>query len=115
MFWIGAGQATLPAAVDGQPLPSLAPVLERVTPAVVNINTQSVQYVRSRNSDFYNWFYGLPSAPRERVTQSLGSGVIVDAIKGYILTNHHVVNDADDISVVLHDGPHPFSHPDWLG
>ena len=97
-------EARLPTAVEGQALPSLAPVLERVTPAVVNINTKSVQYVRSRQSDFYSWFYGLPSTPRERVTQSLGSGVIVDAIKGYILTNHHVVNDADDISVVLADG-----------
>ncbi len=96
--------ATLPAAVNGQPVPSLAPVLEQVTPAVVNINTQSIQYVRSRNSEFYSWFYGLPNTPQERVTQSLGSGVIVDAVKGLILTNHHVVNEADDISVVLHDG-----------
>lgn len=97
-------QAALPTAIDGQPLPSLAPILKQVTPAVVNINTQSVQYVRSRNNDFYSWFYGLPSAPRERVTQSLGSGVIVDAVQGLIMTNHHVVNDADEISVVLHDG-----------
>lgn len=97
-------QATLPAAVNGQPVPSLAPILEHVTPAVVNINTKSVQYVRSRNSEFYSWFYGLPNTPQERVTQSLGSGVIVDAVQGLILTNHHVVNDADDISVVLHDG-----------
>lgn len=97
-------QATLPAAVNGQPVPSLAPILEQVTPAVVNINTKSVQYVRSRNSDFYSWFYGLPNTPRERVTQSLGSGVIVDSVRGLILTNHHVVGDADDISVVLHDG-----------
>lgn len=97
-------QAALPAAINGEPLPSLAPVLEQVTPAVVNINTQSVQYVRSRNNDFYSWFYGLPSAPRERVTQSLGSGVIIDAVQGLILTNHHVINDADEISVVLHDG-----------
>lgn len=104
LLCIGSAQATLPAAVNGQPVPSLAPILEQVTPAVVNINTQSVQYVRSRNSEFYSWFYGLPNTPRERVTQSLGSGVIVDAVKGLILTNHHVVNDADDISVVLHDG-----------
>ncbi len=97
-------QARLPVAVDGQALPSLAPILEQVTPAVVNISTRSVQYVRSRNADFYNWFYGLPSAPRERVTQSLGSGVIVDAENGYILTNHHVVDGADDISVSLADG-----------
>lgn len=97
-------QATLPAAVNGQPVPSLAPILDQVTPAVVNINTKSVKYVRSRNSDFYSWFYGLPNTPREQVTQSLGSGVIVDAVRGLILTNHHVVGDADDISVVLHDG-----------
>lgn len=97
-------EARLPTAIKGQQLPSLAPILEQVTPAVVNINTKSIQYVRNRQSDFYSWFYGLPSTPRERVTQSLGSGVIVDAIKGYILTNHHVVNDADDISVVLSDG-----------
>jgi len=101
---VTTSHATLPAAVDGQPVPSLAPILEQVTPAVVNINTKSVQYVRSRNSEFYSWFYGLPNTPRERVTQSLGSGVIVDAIQGLILTNHHVVSDADDISVVLHDG-----------
>lgn len=104
VFVMGAAKANLPAAVNGQPVPSLAPILDRVTPAVVNINTKSVQYVRSRNSEFYSWFYGLPNTPRERVTQSLGSGVIVDAVKGLILTNHHVVDDADDISVVLHDG-----------
>ncbi len=103
-FVATAVKATLPAAINGQPVPSLAPILEQVMPAVVNINTKSVQYVRSRNSEFYSWYYGLPNTPRERVTQSLGSGVIVDAVKGLILTNHHVVNDADDISVVLHDG-----------
>ena len=97
-------EAALPTAVNGQAVPSLAPILEQVTPAVVNINTKSVQYVRSRNSEYYNWYYGLPNTPQERVTQSLGSGVIVDAVKGLILTNRHVVNDADDISVVLHDG-----------
>lgn len=97
-------QAVLPVAVGDQPVPSLAPVLERVTPAVVNINTRSVQYVRNSRNEFYRWFYGLPSAPQERVSQSLGSGVIVDAKQGYILTNHHVVKGADDISVVLHDG-----------
>ncbi len=96
--------AALPVALGSQQLPSLAPILEQVTPAVVNINTRSVQYVRDSRSEYYRWFYGLPSAPQERVSQSLGSGVIVDAEKGYILTNHHVVKNADDISVVLHDG-----------
>lgn len=102
LAWFGGAAATLPVAVNGQQLPSLAPILERVTPAVVNIKTSSVRQARS--SDFYRWFYGLPSVPQERVTQSLGSGVIVDADKGLILTNHHVIADADDIAVVLHDG-----------
>lgn len=104
LAWFGHAAATLPVAVNGQQLPSLAPILERVTPAVVNIKTSSVTYTRS--NDFYRWFYGLPSVPQERVTQSLGSGVIVDADKGLILTNHHVIADADDITVVLHDNRH---------
>ena len=98
--------ATLPAAVDGQPMPSLAPMLKRVTPAVVNISTKT--RVRVRNAYFddpmFRQFFGLPTTPRERVEQSLGSGVIVDAAKGYVLTNNHVVGGADDISVTLQDG-----------
>lgn len=96
--------AVLPLEVDGQPLPSLAPVLKRVTPAVVNIHTTSRQTVNRRSQSFYNWFYGLPNVPQKKVTQSLGSGVIVDAARGYILTNHHVIDDADDIQVSLQDG-----------
>jgi hypothetical protein len=50
-------------------------------------------------------FFGLPASPlRERIEQSLGSGVIVDAAKGYVLTNNHVVGGADDITVTLQDG-----------
>jgi len=98
--------AVLPSAVDGQPLPSLAPMLEKVTPAVVNISTKT--RVRVRNPFFddpvFRQFFGLQGIPRERVEQSLGSGVIVDAAKGYILTNNHVVGGADDITVTLQDG-----------
>lgn len=96
--------AGLPTEVNGVKVPSLAPILENVTPAVVNIHSTSRQRVNSRNQSFYNWFYGLPNVPQERMTQSLGSGVIVDAENGYILTNNHVIEDADDIQVSLQDG-----------
>ena len=98
--------ATLPAVVDGQPLPSLAPMLKGVTPAVVNISSKTHVRVRDPFLDdpVFRQFFGLPGTPRERVQQSLGSGVIVDAAKGYILTNNHVVKGADDITVTLQDG-----------
>ena len=98
--------ATLPAAVDGQPMPSLAPMLQRVTPAVVNISTKTRVQVSDPYFDdpMVRQFFGLPATPRQRVEQSLGSGVIVDAAKGYVLTNNHVVGGADDISVTLQDG-----------
>ncbi|MBD8899064.1 DegQ family serine endoprotease [Rhodanobacter sp. DHG33] len=101
-----AGRATMPPAVDGQPLPSLAPMLEHVTPAVVNISSKTRVQVRNPYLDdpVFRQFFGLPAVPRERVEQSLGSGVIVDAAKGYILTNNHVVGGADDITVTLQGG-----------
>ena len=99
-------KAALPTAIDGQPLPTLAPVLERVTPSVVNVYTQTRVRVRSPLTDdpFFRRFFNIPDRPRERVSQSLGSGVIVDSEKGYVLTNNHVIAGADDISVTLSDG-----------
>lgn len=98
--------ATLPVAVDGEPLPSLAPVLKRVTPSVVNVYTQTRVRVRSPLLDdpIFRRFFNVPDVPRERVSQSLGSGVIVDAEQGYILTNNHVIARADEIAVGLKDG-----------
>ena len=98
--------AALPVAVDGQELPSLAPVLERVTPSVVNVYTQTRVRVRSPLLDdpFFRRFFNVPERARERVSQSLGSGVIVDADEGYVLTNNHVIAGADDISITLADG-----------
>jgi serine protease DegQ len=100
------GTAALPPVVDGQPLPSLAPMLEKVTPAVVNINSKTRVKVRNPFMDdpFFRQFFGMQNAPRERIEQSLGSGVIIDSSKGYVVTNNHVVEGADDISVTLHDG-----------
>jgi serine protease DegQ len=101
-----ASHASLPPSVDGQPLPSLAPMLEKVTPAVVNISTKTHVQVRDPYFDdpMFRQLFGMSGTPRERVEQSLGSGVIVDAAKGYVLTNNHVVGGADDITVILQDG-----------
>ena len=100
-----AGRATLPLGVDGQPVATLAPLLERVVPAVVNINSKTRVRVRNplMEDPFFRQFFGMQNAPRERIEQSLGSGVIIDAAKGYVLTNNHVIEGADDISVTLHD------------
>ena len=98
--------AALPPAIDGQPMPSLAPMLEHVTPAVVNISTKTRVAVNNPyfNDPVFRQFFGLPDTPQERTEQSLGSGVIVDAARGYVLTNNHVVGGADDITVTLQDG-----------
>ncbi len=94
------------ATVTAQPMPSLAPMLRQVTPAVVNISSKTRVEVRDPYFDdpMVRQFFGLPATPRERVEQSLGSGVIVNAAKGYVLTNNHVVGGADDITVTLQDG-----------
>ena len=96
----------LPAAIEGDSLPSLAPVLERVTPSVVNVYTQTRVRIRSPLLDdpFFRRFFNVPDVPRERVSQSLGSGVIVDAEQGYVLTNNHVIAGSTEISVILADG-----------
>ncbi len=100
-------QAALPGAMgDGQPLPSLAPMLDQAIPAVVNIATQG--RVRAQNplmeDPFFRRFFNMPNMPQERRTTSAGSGVIVDAKLGYVLTNAHVVRNAEQIEVTLNDG-----------
>lgn len=96
-----AAYAALPAQMGGTPMPSLSPMLEKVTPAVVNIYTK--QMVRSSGISIQDYFRGV-RVPQQRVAQSLGSGVIVDAKRGLILTNNHVVEGADEVSVILSDG-----------
>ncbi len=98
--------AQMPVAVDGQPLPSLAPLVERVSPAVVNIRvSQTVTASSPYENDPFRRFFGLPDAPSgSRAAVSAGSGVIVDAERGFILTNHHVVANADEIQISLIDG-----------
>ena len=100
-----------PPAVNGQPLPSLAPMIKRVTPAIVNVSTRGHVQMQQQNpfmnDPFFQQFFGgqgFNQAPVQRQFQSLGSGVIVDAAKGYVLTNNHVVENADKITVTLNDG-----------
>ncbi|MEE8345183.1 MAG: DegQ family serine endoprotease [Woeseiaceae bacterium] len=93
------GAAALPDEVGGQPMPSLAPLVKRVAPAVVNIRVSQTITTRSPfGDDTFRRFFGIPE---EREVASAGSGVIVDAENGYILTNHHVVENADKIQISL--------------
>ncbi len=96
---VTVGYAALPEYVGGQPLPSLAPLVKKVAPAVVNIRVSQTVATRSPfGDDTLRRFFGSPS---EREVASAGSGVIVDAENGYILTNHHVVENADKIMISL--------------
>ena len=117
---VGAGLATLSPAAHAQattpvaeaPVPSLAPMIKRVSPAVVNIAIRGTIKERGgqRNplleDPFFRRFFDAPpeQGPRERPFQSAGSGVIVDARAGYIVTNAHVVENASEITVTLQDG-----------
>jgi len=102
-----AAEAALPLNVSGQELPTLAPLLEEVTPAVVNISVAGTKISRQRLPDVFRYFFG-PNAPDEQVREQpfrgLGSGVIIDAGKGYVVTNYHVIHDAKEIVVTLKDG-----------
>ena len=95
--------AALPDKVSGEPLPSLAPLVKRVAPAVVNIQVSSTVAPRARGRDPFRDFFGAPNNQAPREMRSAGSGVIVDAENGYILTNHHVIANADDIRITLFD------------
>ena len=92
---------------DGE-MPSLAPMLDQSKPAVVNIATRSHVRIQDNpllNDPFFRHFFNIPKQqPRHRTKQSLGSGVIFDAKKGLVLTNNHVIQRADEITVSLTDG-----------
>jgi Do/DeqQ family serine protease len=96
--------ALLAAPAPGQ-VPSLAPMLKTVLPTVVNIAVSAKVQIQNPllNDPFFRRFFNVPNQPQEREEQAIGSGVIVDAAKGYILTNNHVVAQADKIKVRLND------------
>ncbi|WP_018277975.1 DegQ family serine endoprotease [Teredinibacter turnerae] len=108
------GFAALPMTdSQGEQLPSLAPMLKKVNSAVVNIATYStLQYKENPllNDPFFRRFFNVPDdyqqqQPRSRKQQqSAGSGVIVNAKDGIVMTNFHVVKDAEEVMVSLIDG-----------
>jgi len=104
---IGAALQVAPQPPAGA-LPSLAPMLKEVMPAVVNISVTSKAELQNPllQDPFFRRFFGAPEEqqqPQEREAQAIGSGVIVDAVKGYVLTNNHVVEQADSVTVRLSD------------
>lgn len=96
---------------DDRGVLTAAPVLERVTPAIVNIATRTEVAVSANplfNDPFFRRFFDLPPGaspqPRSQPRMSAGSGVIIDADEGYVLTNHHVIANASAVTVTLKDG-----------
>lgn len=106
LFVLGPGTALAgipPVPADGQ-VPTLAPLLQQVTPAVVNIavlagNAESENPMM--RDPFFRRFFGAPEQARPQV--SAGSGVIVDAKNGYVITNHHVIKNAREVMVTTKD------------
>ncbi|MBN9670941.1 DegQ family serine endoprotease [Roseibium aggregatum] len=112
-------QAVQPSAEDLRLVPeteaqiklSFAPIVKAVAPAVVNVYASRKVVQRQRVSPFFDdpffrRFFGQPGGgfdrPRRRVESSLGSGVIISA-DGTVITNHHVIKDADEVRVALND------------
>src|SRR3990170_5199265 len=88
-----------------QGLPTLAPLVNEVTPAVVNISVITRSPLEDNplfRDPFFRRFFNLPERQQRR-EQASGSGVIVDAARGYVLTNHHVIKDAEQAIVTLKD------------
>jgi len=110
LLWMTLG-LLLPTAAFAQqtaevrPLPTLAPLVNQVTPAVVNISVVTRAPMEENplfRDPFFRRFFNLPDIP-QRKEQAAGSGVIVDATRGYVLTNNHVIKDAEQIVVTLKD------------
>lgn len=90
-------------ADNTQQQPSLAPMLETVLPSVVSIKVEGTTQMKNNMPEEFRRFFGYPDN-QSRQFSGLGSGVIIDAEKGYIVTNNHVIDNADKITVELNDG-----------
>ena len=97
-------------ALPGAGTPTLAPMLEKVVPSVVHVETEATVMVNERspfpfNDPFFERFFNVPPAQRrEEKRGGSGSGVIIDAARGHVITNNHVIDKAHNIVVTLHDG-----------
>ncbi len=113
MLLFGQAQAALPnVTTDGKPFPTLSPMIKKVHPSVVNISTFSTQQYSNNpllNDPFFRHFFNIPEQrqfqqqPKKR-QQSAGSGVVVNAHDGIVMTNYHVIKGADEVEVSLADG-----------
>jgi serine protease DegQ len=114
--WVGGRQGAGPIGIPetaccGGAYPTLAPLVRAITPAVVNISVTSTvaleEHALFNDPEFRRFLkrFGLPlpRTPREGRRQSVGSGFVFDADRGYVVTNRHVVQDADQITVTLKD------------
>ncbi|MDW8307866.1 MAG: trypsin-like peptidase domain-containing protein, partial [Verrucomicrobiales bacterium] len=103
-----------PLSADARPAISFKAIVQKVAPSVVNIYTSKTVrepvFAPFFDDPLFRQFFGVPfeSVPRERRERSLGSGVIVTE-DGYILTNNHVVEGADEIKVALADDKTEYS------
>jgi len=100
-----SGNAAAAVPVDRSGLPTLAPIVQQVTPAVVNISVATRAPMEDNplfRDPFFRRFFNVPERPQRR-EQAAGSGVIIDAARGHILTNHHVIRNAEQVIVTLKD------------
>ncbi len=113
MFSLSVSAALPDTDSQGERLPTLAPMIKKVTPAVVNIATYSTLSQNQNpllNDPFFRRFFDIPGLiprqqqPQKRRQQSAGSGVIVDADSGIVMTNYHVIKGAEEVLVSLLDG-----------
>ncbi len=110
MLLAGLAHAGVPTSgrlpLNESGVPTLAPIIEEATRGVVNISTRSRIEMRQNplfNDPFFRRFFDIPEQPVPRESTSLGSGVIIDAKEGLIITNNHVIANATEISVTLSD------------
>jgi serine protease Do/serine protease DegQ len=104
LVFVAFGAAAQPLP-DARGLPSLAPLVNEVTPAVVNISVVTRSPLEDNplfRDPFFRRFFNLPDKP-QRQEQAAGSGVIVDAARGYVITNNHVIRSAEQVIVTLKD------------